>query len=77
MLHVHSLRIGGMLLRWNLGADIEELKWCGRWVSDAYLVYLQWFSDRELTKTCSLMRDLRWKSEDTNSQYGQDRHASA
>lgn len=30
-LHGHSFRIGGALLRWNLGADREEVKRCGRW----------------------------------------------
>lgn len=65
ILHGHSFRIGGASLRWNLGAGREEVKRCGRWASDAYLVYLRKFSDRELEKTKKLLLDLSWKSEET------------
>lgn len=60
MLHGHSFRIGGASLRWNLGADRDEVKRCGRWKSDAYLIYLRKFSDKELDKTKQLMREIRW-----------------
>lgn len=60
MLHGHSFRIGGASLRWNLGADREEVKKCGRWKSDAYQLYLRKFSDKELMKTKRLMEELRW-----------------
>lgn len=60
MLHGHSFRIGGASLRWNLGADRDEVKKCGRWASDAYLVYLRKFSDKELAKTKELIQDLKW-----------------
>lgn len=61
LLHGHSFRIGGASLRWNLGASREEVKRCGRWASNAYLVYLRKFSDRELEKTRKLLVELRWK----------------
>lgn len=60
MLHGHSFRIGGASLRWNLGADREEVKKCGRWKSDAYQLYLRKFSNKELMKTKRLMEELRW-----------------
>lgn len=60
-LHGHSFRIGGASLRWNLGADREEVKRCGRWASDAYLVYLRKFSDREVIKTRKLLKELEWE----------------
>lgn len=63
LLHGHSFRIGGASLRWNLGLDREEVKRCGRWASDAYLVYLRKFLDRELAKTQELLRELRWEPE--------------
>lgn len=63
-LHGHSFRIGGASLRWNLGADREEVKRCGRWASDAYLVYLRRFSDKELNKTRVLLEELRWNPVD-------------
>lgn len=62
MLHGHSFRIGGASLRWNLGADREEVKKCGRWKSDAYSVYLRKFTDVELIKTRKLLQDLTWQS---------------
>lgn len=62
MLHGHSFRIGGASLRWNLRADRDEVKRCGRWASDAYLVYLRRFSDRELAKTRELLQELRWQA---------------
>lgn len=61
MLHGHSFRIGGASLRWNLGADREEVKHCGRWASNAYLVYLRKFTDKELKETHQLLQQLRWK----------------
>lgn len=64
ILHGHSFRIGGASLRWNLGANRGEVKRCGRWASDAYLVYLRKFSDRELIKTRKLLQELRWRPED-------------
>lgn len=67
MLHGHSFRIGGASLRWNLGLDREEVKKCGRWALDAYLVYLRKFSDRELAKTIKLLQELRWEPEDADS----------
>lgn len=39
----------------------EEVKRAGRWASDAYLVYLRKFSDRELEKTRKLLQDLEWR----------------
>lgn len=60
--HGHSFRIGGASLRWNLRADRDEVKRCGRWASDAYLVYLRRFSDRELAKTRELLQELRWQA---------------
>lgn len=65
MLHGHSFRIGGASLRWNLGADKEEVKRCGRWASDAYLVYLRKFSQRGLEKTRQLLAELRWDPHQT------------
>lgn len=62
MLHGHSFRIGGASLRWNLGADKDEVKRCGRWASDAYMVYLRKFSNKELEKTKKMLIDLRWDS---------------
>lgn len=67
LLHGHSFRIGGASLRWNLGAEREEVKKCGRWASDAYLVYLRKFSDRELNKTRKLLQDLRWEPKRADS----------
>lgn len=61
LLHGHSFRIGGASLRWNLGATREEVKRSGRWTSDAYLIYLQKFTTKELAKTKKLLRDLRWE----------------
>lgn len=61
LLHGHSFRIGGASLRWNLGAGREEVKRCGRWTSDAYLIYLRKFSDKELAKTKKLLEELRWQ----------------
>lgn len=63
MLHGHSFRIGGALLRWNLGAGRDEVKRCGRWASNAYLVYLRKFSDKDLEKTKKLLHDLTWRSD--------------
>lgn len=63
LLHGHSFRIGGASLRWNLGAEREEVKDCGRWASDAYLVYLRKFSDKEIVKTKKLLNELRWGRE--------------
>lgn len=66
LLHGHLFRIGGASLRWNLGADREEVKQCGRWASDAYRVYLRKFSEKELSKTRLLLRELRWKPSETD-----------
>lgn len=63
MLHGHLFRIGGASLRWNLGAGREEVKRCGRWASNAYLVYLRKFSDRDLEKKKKLLDDLTWRSD--------------
>lgn len=60
LLHGHSFRIGGASLRWNLGMGRDEVKKCGRWASDAYLVYLRKFLDRELEKTIKLLHELKW-----------------
>lgn len=60
LLHGHSFRIGGASLRWNLGAGKEEVKRCGRWASDAYLIYLRKFSDKDLAKTRKLLKELEW-----------------
>lgn len=60
LLHGHSFRIGGASLRWNLGAEREEVKRCGRWASNAYLVYLRKFSDKEMEKTRKLLQELKW-----------------
>lgn len=64
LLHGHSFRIGGASLRWNLGMERQEVKKCGRWASDAYLVYLRKFSDRELAKTVKLLHKLKWDAGD-------------
>lgn len=61
MLHGHSFRIGGASLKWNLGSDREEVKRAGRWASDAYLVYLRKFSDKELDSTRKILKELEWK----------------
>lgn len=58
LLHGHSFRIGGASLRWNLGAEREEVMKCGRRASNAYLVYLRKFSDSEMEKTKKLLLDL-------------------
>lgn len=60
LLNGHSFRIGGASLRWNLGASREEVKASGRWTSDAYLIYLRKFSDKELAKTKKLLCELQW-----------------
>lgn len=60
LLHGHSFRIGGASLRWNLGATREQIKECGRWQSDAYLIYLRKYSDRELKETRRLLQEMRW-----------------
>lgn len=65
LLHGHSFRIGGASLKWNLGASREEIKSSGRWTSDAYLIYLRKFSDRELEKTEKLLQDLKWEPKQT------------
>lgn len=63
-LHGHSFQIGGAYLRWNLGADRDEVKRCGRWNSDAYMIYLRKFTEKELTETRQLLEDLRWCPEE-------------
>lgn len=73
VLHGHSFRIGGASLRWNLGMGREEVKRCGRWASDAYLVYLRKFSDRELTKTVKLLNELKWDTGSEGSQHAEPR----
>lgn len=60
MLHGHSFRIGGASLRWNLGADREEVKRAGRWASNAYIIYLRKFSEKELKKTYVLLDEISW-----------------
>lgn len=60
MLHGHSFRIGGASLRWNLGATREEIKECGRWTSDAYLIYLRKFTEKELKSTRKLLTETKW-----------------
>lgn len=60
LLHGHSFRIGGASLRWNLGATREEIKECGRWTSDAYLIYLRKFTEKELKSTRKLLNELKW-----------------
>lgn len=60
LLHGHSFRIGGASLKWNLGASREDLKVSGRWASNAYLIYLRKFSERDLEKTKKLLQDLEW-----------------
>lgn len=62
LLHGHSFRIGGASLQWNLGVDKEEIKKCGRWASDAYMIYLRKFSEKELENTRQLLEELRWDS---------------
>lgn len=68
MLHGHSFRIGGASLRWNLGLSREEVKKCGRWKSDAYMIYLRKFSDKELAQTRKLLRELWWEKGADRSQ---------
>lgn len=65
LLHGHSFRIGGASLKWNLGDSREEIKASGRWASNAYLIYLRKFSDRDLEKTKKLLRDLEWEPRDS------------
>lgn len=56
--------MGGASLRWNLGEDREELKRCGRWTSEAYMIYLRKFPEKEMEKTRQLLKELRWSPED-------------
>lgn len=61
LLHGHSFRIGGASLRWNLGATREEVKESGRWQSDAYLIYLRKYSEKELKETRKLLHAMKWR----------------
>lgn len=51
----HSFRVGGALLRWNLGVSLEDIVRIGRWRSKAYKLYLRDYSDKVLKDTQQLL----------------------
>lgn len=57
-LTVHSFRVGGASLRWNLDTPLDEIFAVGIWKSKAYKLYIIEFNDDELHNTMKLLQDL-------------------
>lgn len=51
----HSFRVGGALLRWNLGVPLSDIVTIGRWRSKAYKFYIRRYTEVEMKECCSLL----------------------
>ncbi|EHS64609.1 uncharacterized protein PGTG_22397 [Puccinia graminis f. sp. tritici CRL 75-36-700-3] len=54
----HSFRVGGASIQVALGVPISEIRIRGRWVSDAYKLYLRDFTEEEMRRTNDLLARL-------------------